>query len=168
MRGAIADMVLAMADGRLEAPAPDTADPVQRWEWFADLYTHPRWGLVAAVSAFPTDLGDVVADACRAIPHQHGGDALIAERWGWLAHRARTQLKQTVSVAELHAWSAITFTALDADDHLHGRPFGGTEAVTTVFSAILAAQPPALAGELIAAAVDGWSARCLQEAGWMA
>ncbi|QSE72462.1 hypothetical protein JYA91_29495 (plasmid) [Rhodococcus sp. PSBB049] len=165
MSGAVADMILAMADGRLEAPAPDTADPVQRWEWFADLYAHPHWGMAITVPAFPTALGAVVADACRAVPHQRHDGGVVAQQWGWLAHRARTQLKQTGSLAELHAWSAITFTALDADDHRHGRPFGGTETVTTVFSAVLAAQPPAVAGELIAAAVDAWSARRLQGTG---
>ncbi|MBC7299791.1 hypothetical protein [Nocardia salmonicida] len=148
--------VLDIAAGLLDSPAPDGAPSHLRWEWFARLYTDPEWGLSANIPEFPDAFATTVAESCRAL-RDPSDAALLAEQWRLLGQLAGTQLLAATDHGAIQAYTAVTFTALDAEDHLYGHAFGGVEAVVSGFLALLAVQPMPIADARISSALASWS-----------
>lgn len=139
------------------SPAPDTAPPALRWHWFGALYADPWWGLAANIDGFPTPFAATVHTACTALTTPHT-TAVLGEQWRLLGKLAHTRLDHAADAAEAHAWTAVTCTALDADDHIHHRRFGGTEAITSAFLGLRAAHTTQVADTRIRNAFQAWNA----------
>ncbi|QTJ70590.1 hypothetical protein HYG77_34395 (plasmid) [Rhodococcus sp. ZPP] len=150
----LSDRVLLMATGEVECPG--TEGPASlRWGWFADLYTHPVWGL-ATVPGFSTPVGYTMAELCRATPT--GTVDSLTVRWEAMERLAAIGAGRAQSAA-MYAWSAVADSVVDAHDYLGGHQFSGAEAVAAAFWAHLAAKPGAVAEMCIAAAIEAWNSR---------
>ena len=119
----------ALAQGVIEAPAGDDHPAADRWPWFADLYAHRTWGLVAAIDGFSRLAADQIAAACR----DTATATATREQWHAIADLARTAAH---SPGLDLAWSAVADTCTDALDHLAGHTFGGLEAILGALDAI--------------------------------
>lgn len=147
----ISERVYQMATGEVEAPALD-GSAANRWFWFADLYDHPQWGLAATIPDF-NEAGSTVGRLCRATVT--GDHNALGVRWDVLSRLAA--IKDTVCpTAEHHAWTAVINSGIDAHDFFDDIDFGGTETVTSAFSAIIAAHSATDAKKFIEQAIAAW------------
>ncbi|MDV6270961.1 hypothetical protein [Rhodococcus globerulus] len=148
---AISDLVYQMATAQMETPALDGSD-AGRWAWFADLYDNPQWGLAATIPNF-NEAGGSVGRLCRATTTCERESLMI--RWEALSRLAA--IKRTESAtAEHHAWTAVINSGVDVHDLLDDIEYGGTETVTSAFSAIISAHSDVNAEKFIAQATNAW------------
>lgn len=147
----VSDLVYLMATAQVETPAIDGCD-ASRWAWFADLYDHPQWGLAATIPNF-TEVGGTVGGLCRATGA--GERETVEVRWDALSRLAAIR-RTGCPTAEHHAWTAVINSGLDAHDLLDDIEYGGTETVTSAFSAIIAAHSDVDAEKFIAQAAAAW------------
>lgn len=145
----------ALAQGIIEAPAGDDHPDADRWQWFADLYAHRTWGLVAAIDGFPRLAADQIAAACR----DTATDTATPEQWQGIADIARTARTAASSPGLVIAWSAVADTCTDALDHLAGYTFGGLEAILGALDAIGHEHEPAIAMSFVRDAYTAWQHR---------
>ena len=150
----LSDRVLLMATGEIECPGTEGL-PSLRWNWLADLYSHPVWGLVT-IPGFSVSVGCEIAMLCRDMPT--GTVNSLATRWG-AVHRLGAIGAGRAQSAALYAWSAVADTSVDAHDYLSGHQFSGAEAVAAAFWAHLAAKPGSVAEACVAAAIEAWDLR---------
>lgn len=147
----MSDLVYQMATAQVEAPAID-GSAANRWSWFADLYDHPQWGLTATIPDF-NEAGRTIGRLCRATVT--GDHNALGIRWNALSRLAA--IKDTVCpTAEHHAWTAVINSGIDAHDFVNDIDFGGTETVTSAFSAIIAAHSDTDAENFIEQAIAAW------------
>ncbi|KXF51900.1 hypothetical protein [Rhodococcus sp. IEGM 1307] len=150
----LSDRVLLMATGEIECPG--TEGPASlRWNWLADMYSHPVWGLVT-IPGFSVSVGCEIAMLCRDMPT--GTVNSLATRWD-AVHRLGAIGASRAQSAALYAWSAVADTTVDAHDYLSGHQFSGAEAVAAAFWAHLAAKPGSVAEACVAAAIEAWDLR---------
>lgn len=145
----------AVAQGVIEAPAGDDHSAADRWRWFADLYAHRTWGLVAAIDGFPRLAADQIAAACR---DTATGTATL-EQWQAIADIASRARTAAHSPGLDVAWSAVADTCTDALDHLAGRTFGGLEAILGALDAIGHEHEPSSAMSFVRDAYTAWQHR---------
>jgi hypothetical protein len=150
----LSDRVLLMATGDIECPGTEGL-PSLRWNWLADLYSHPVWGLVT-IPGFSVSVGCEIAMLCRDMPT--GTVNSLAARWEAVDRLGAIGAGRAHSAA-LYAWSAVADTTVDTHDYLIGHQFSGAEAVTAAFWAHLAAKPGSVAETCIAAAIEAWDSR---------
>jgi len=143
------------AQGVIEAPAGNDHPAADRWRWFADLYAHRTWGLVAAIDGFSRLAGDQIAAACR----DTATDTATFEQWQAIADLARTARTAAQSRGLDIAWSAVADTCTDALDHLAGHTFGGLEAILGTLDAIGHEHEPAIAVSFVRDAYTAWQHR---------
>ncbi|MDJ0419626.1 hypothetical protein ACVH9Z_15450 [Rhodococcus opacus] len=164
----LADRVYLMASGKAMTPA--TEGPAEiRWNWFADLYDNPRWGL-STIPSFPASAAHTVAELCRATSTDPTADAdVVADqvnalkaRWQAIDRLAAIKGGRAQSEAADYAWAAVAASSVDAYDYLAGVEFSGTETVSCAFWAQLAAQPSDVAEVRINAAINAWELRRCQ------
>ncbi|MFD9664364.1 hypothetical protein ACFWAY_22500 [Rhodococcus sp. NPDC059968] len=159
----LVDQVYLMANGHAMTPA--TEGPAEiRWNWFADLYANPRWGLVT-IPGFTPAAAHAVAGLCRATALGPTTDATkvavraLTARWQTIDRLAAIKGGRARSEAADYAWAAVSDSAIDAYDYLAGIEFSGAETVSCAFWAQLATQPSEVAEARINAAIDAWEAR---------
>ena len=159
----LVDQVYLMASGQTMTPA--TEGPAEiRWNWFADLYAHPRWGLVT-IPGFPTAAAHAVAGLCQATALGSTADAAelavsaLTARWQTIDRLVTLKGGRARSEAADYVWAAVSDSAIDAYDYLAGIEFSGAETVSCAFWAQLATQPADVAEARINAAIDAWEAR---------
>lgn len=155
-RRPLPDIIYGISTGALPSPA-SSGLPAERWQWFADLLTHPLWGMTAIVDGLDHVCAPV-ARLCQLTAHPiHPLN--VRELW------AAEQLP-TIELIEAHIphedghWDVLN-TALelitDGLDHCNGLETSGIEAVTSAFTAIIiTAQDAATARTTITAAVEHW------------
>ena len=148
----LVDRVYYMATGQLESPATEGPSAI-RWNWFADLYAHPQWGLIT-VPGFSQAEAQTVASLCRATPI--GSVDSISARWNVFEQLAAIKLDRAPSD---YAWAAVANSSIDARDYLAGGNFSGVETVTSAFWAHLAVHPTAVAENRISTAIEAWTTR---------
>ncbi|PBC35126.1 hypothetical protein CJ179_49670 [Rhodococcus sp. ACS1] len=148
----LVDRVYYMATGQLESPATEGPSAI-RWNWFADLYAHPQWGLIT-VPGFSQAEAQTVASLCRATPI--GSVDSISARWNAFEQLAAIKLDRAPSD---FPWAAVANSAIDAHDYLASGNFSGTETVTSAFWAHLTVQPTEIAENRISAAIEAWNTR---------
>ncbi|MGW5152694.1 hypothetical protein [Rhodococcus koreensis] len=161
----LVDQVYLMASGQMMTPA--TEGPAEiRWNWFADLYANPRWGLVT-IPGFTKAAAHAAAGLCRATalgPTADAAEVAVSElmaRWQGIDRLATIKGGRARSEAADYAWAAVADSAIDAHDYLAGIEFSGAETVSCAFWAQLATQPSDVAEAHINAAIDAWEA-CFQ------
>jgi len=149
------NLLEAIAQGVIEAPAGDDHPDAGRWHWFADLYAHRSWGLVAAIDGFPRLAADHIAAACR----DTATNTATLEHWQAIANIARTARTAAHSPGLDLAWSAVADTCTDALDHLAGRTFGGLEAILGALDALGHEHETPIAMSFARAAYTAWQHR---------
>lgn len=122
----------SFTQGMIETPADDDRPAIDRWLWFADLYSNRTWGLASSVDGFPRRAADRIAAVCV---DTAAVNATI-EQWQAIADVARTARSATRSQILERVWSAVTDTCTDAIDHLTEYTFGGREAILGAVDAI--------------------------------
>ncbi|MGV9869473.1 hypothetical protein [Rhodococcus koreensis] len=161
----LVDRVYLMASGQTMTPA--TEGPAEiRWNWFADLYANPRWGL-GTISGFTASAAHTVAELCRTTSIDPAADAdVIADqisalkaRWQAIDRLATIKGGRARTEGADYAWAAVSDSAIDAYDYLAGIEFSGAETVSCAFWAQLATQPSDVAEARINAAIDAWVVR---------
>lgn len=161
----LADRVYLMASGQAETPAAEGLAEI-RWDWFADLYADPRWGLIT-IPGFGTAAAHAVAGLCRAtalgptadVVEVTGRVSSLTARWHAIDRLATVKGGRARSEAANYAWAAVSDSAVDAYDYLAGIEFSGAETVSCAFWAQLVIQPADVAEVRINAAIDAWEAR---------
>ncbi|MFF2110625.1 hypothetical protein [Rhodococcus koreensis] len=159
----LADRVYLMASGQIAPPAAEGPMEI-RWNWFADLYDNPRWGL-CTIPGFTASAAHTVAELCRATSIDPTADAdVIADRvtalkarWQAIDRLAAIKGGRAQSEAADYAWAAVAASAVDAYDYLAGIEFSGTETVSSAFWAQLVTQPANVAVVRINAATNAWA-----------
>ncbi|MGU3585949.1 hypothetical protein ACLBYD_22605 [Rhodococcus sp. C26F] len=145
----------AIAQGVIEVPAGDDHPAADRWQWFADLYSHRTWGLVAAIDGFARLAAEHIAAACR----DTATDTATVEQWQAIAEITRTARTTSHSPGLEIAWSAVADTCTDALDHLAGRTFSGLEAILGALDAIGHEHEPPIAVSFARDAYTAWQHR---------
>ena len=161
----LADRVYLMASGQRETPAAEGPAEI-RWNWFADLYANPRWGLVT-IPGFTTAAAHAISGLCRATTLDPTADVVeitdrvssLTARWNAIDRLATIKGGRARSEAADYAWAAVSDSAVDAYDYLAGIDFSGAETVSCAFWAQIATQPADVAEVRINAAIDAWEAR---------
>ena len=127
----LVDRVYLMASGQTVSPA--TEGPAEiRWNCFADLYAHPRWGLVT-IPGFTTAATHAVAGLCRATTLGPTADAaevggqvsVLTARWHAIDSLATIKSGRARSEVADYAWAAVSDSGIDAwEGRLQGSATG--------------------------------------------
>ncbi|MFD6356700.1 hypothetical protein [Nocardia tengchongensis] len=147
---------------RATGEGPLTPRRAGEWEWLSQLYSHPVWGLSAAVPRFTSQLSTAVAELCRDMPNPQD-KALAAEQWRLMRKLAEHGCARADDAALWHAWNTLCLTALQADDDLHQRRLGPSKALQAALLALRASTPPHAAGLRMQQALDAWTAHSSEE-----
>lgn len=155
-----ARLLLDLADGHLP---PALQDPAVRWQWAADLLTHPTWGLVTLTPQHRS-LFFAAADLCvqtAAVSAPHVTGDLPFSRWAALTADWRdVDADVTDAIAALtpgdENWETLDVVlelVTDALDLVNGHEITGSQMICAAFTAHITGRGTDVARETMTAAL---------------